>query len=289
MLNTKIRSYAKINPLLFIGDKREDNYHDILTVYQTVSIYDELHIKIEKGKRGVEISSNRDIPLDSSNLVYKAIEFFYEEFSPEEYFFRVFIDKRIPSGGGMGGGSSNAGVILLFLKNFFKIKSNKRVFKVASRVGSDVPFFLLGGTVMGTGRGDRVSKIRELGNEDFLAVFTGKHYPTEKMYSLFDEKCKKLDMNLIKFTERMVDIYNNGYASFYNDFDRLLQFYDRDLFELFNFLQSEGFKPMLSGSGSTFLIFGKDLNRAKKLLPESFKVEKLEFVNGSEYERLLFS
>ena len=289
MLNIKIRSYAKINPLLFIGDKREDNYHNIFTLYQTVSIYDELHIRIEEGKRGVEISSNRDIPLDNSNLVYKAIEFFYEEFNPEEYFFKVFIDKRIPSGGGMGGGSSNAGVVLLFLKNFFNIKSNKRVFKVASKIGSDVPFFLLGGTVIGLGRGDRVSKIRDLPNEDFLAVFTGRHYPTEKMYSLFDEKCKKTEMDLVKFTERMVEVYNDGHSSFYNDFDRLLEFYDKDLYELFNFLKSEGFRSMLSGSGSTFLIFGKDLNRAKKLLPESFKVEKLGFINGSEYERLLFS
>lgn len=289
MTNIKLRSFAKINPLLYIGDKREDNYHNIFTVYQTVSIYDEIDLTIEEGKKGIEISSNRDIPLDNSNLVYKAIELFLKEFNINHFYFKVFIDKRIPAGGGMGGGSSNAGVVLLFLEKFFKVKSTKRMFKVASKVGSDVPLFLLGGTVMGTGRGDKVTKIRDLPDTEFLAVFTGKHYPTEKMYSLFDERCEKTDMDLIMFSERVLSVYKKGYHGFYNDFDKLLEFYDRDLFDLFKFLQSKGFKPMLSGSGSTFLIFGEELSKARKLLPGNFKTEKLEFVSGSEYEKLVFS
>ncbi len=289
MRNIKLKSFAKINPLLYIGDKREDNFHNIFALYQTVSVYDEIDLTIEEGKRGIEISSNRDIPLDNSNLVYKAIELFLKEFNIGQFYFRVFIDKRIPAGGGMGGGSSNAGVVLLFLENFFKIKSTKRMFKVASMVGSDVPLFLLGGTVMGTGRGDKVTKIRDLPDTEFLAVFTGKHYPTEKMYSLFDEKCEKTGMDLIKFSEKVLSVYRKGYNDFHNDFDKLLEFYDKDLFDLFKFLQSKGFKPMLSGSGSTFLIFGKELNKARKLLPDNFKTEKLEFVSGSEYGRLIFS
>ncbi|BBB32588.1 4-diphosphocytidyl-2-C-methyl-D-erythritol kinase [Thermotomaculum hydrothermale] len=288
MTTFKLKSFAKINPLLYISEKREDGYHNLFTLYQTVSIFDEIDLTIEKGKKGIEISSNRDIPLDSSNLVYKAIELFVEEFKVEPCFFKVFIDKRIPPGGGMGGGSSNAGAVLYFLKKHFKIKANKRILDLAAKIGSDVPLFLLGGTVMGTGKGDRVTKIKDLVNTEFLAVFTGKHYPTEKMYSLFDEKCEKTDIDLIKFSEIVLNTYKKGYHSFYNDFDRLLQYYDRDLFELFAYLKSKGYKPMLSGSGSTFIIFGEDLSRAKKFLPENFKAVKLEFVSGSDYERLLF-
>ncbi len=288
MSTIKLKSYAKINPLLFIGDKREDGYHNIYTLYQTISIYDEIDISIEKGKTGIEISSNKDIPLDSNNLVFKAIDFFLQEFNIDSHFFRVFIDKRVPAGGGMGGGSSNAGVVLFFLKKYFGVKSNKRIFKIASQIGSDVPLFLLGGTVMGTGRGDKVTKIKDLPNTEFLAVFTGRHYPTEKMYSLFDKNCKKSNMDLIKFSEKILSLSKEGYSGFYNDFDRLLEFYDKDLFDLFKFLKDRGLKPMLSGSGSSFIVFGNELTRAKKLLPANFETIKLEFVNGNEYERLLF-
>ncbi len=288
MTTVKLKSFAKINPLLFIREKREDGYHNIFTLYQTVSIFDEIELSIEKGRKGIEISSNRDIPLDSSNLVYKAIELFLDEFKVKPHFFRIFIDKRVPAGGGMGGGSANAGAVLLFLKKYFRVKSDKRILKVAGEVGSDVPLFLLGGTVMGTGKGEKVTKIKDLPNTEFLAVFTGKHYPTEKMYSLFDEKCQPLEMDLIKFSERVLSVYRKGYEGYYNDFDRLLEYYDKDLFELFGFLKAKGFKPMLSGSGSTFLVFGKDLNSAKRFLPANFNAVKLEFVSGSEYEKLLF-
>ncbi len=283
----KLKSFAKINPLLFIGDKREDNYHDIFTLFQTVSIYDEIDIEIEEGKTGIDISSNRDIPLDNSNLVYKAVEFFQEEFSIKPHYFRIFIDKRIPTGGGMGGGSSNAGVVLLFLKNFFKVKYDKRILKIASKIGADVPFFLYGGTAMGLERGDRITKIKDLSNCDFLAVFTGKHYPTEKMYSLFDLKCEKREIDLPAFSEYVSSLYKKGYKGFYNDFDKVLEFYDPELAELFDYLQAKGYKAMLSGSGSTFLIFGENLSRAKKLLPEKFKVEKSSFVSGGDYEKLV--
>ncbi len=288
MKTFKLRSFAKINPLLFVRDRRHDGYHNIYTVFQTVSLYDEIEVEIEEGKNGIFISSNRDIPSGSDNLVYRAIDLFLKEFDVGSYLFRVFIDKRIPSGGGMGGGSSNAGAILLFLEKFFEIKARKKIENIASSIGSDIPAFLYGGTVMGLERGDRVTRIKDFPASDFIAIFPKKHYSTAKMYSLFDTYCEKSGLTLTEFTETVSLLYVKGRLAFHNDFDCVLKHYDKELYELFEFLKRDGFTVMLSGSGSTFLIFGDDLKSAKKLIPGSFSFEFLSFVNGSEYEKSLF-
>ena len=284
-----LKSFAKTNPLLFVGSKREDGFHSLFTFYQTLSLYDKIVLEIEKGEFEITLSSNAKIPLNADNLVYKAIESFCSLYGIRDRSFKVFIEKSIPQGGGLGGGSSNAGAVLKALAGYFGTGMSASLFNIASLIGSDVPFFLYGGSCLGLGRGEIVFPVRDLEYTDFLAVFPGKHFATGKMYSLFDLSGEFDNLTENEFSKKVADIYQKGYRAFYNSFEKILEKADSDVFSVFSKLKKNGFFPFLSGSGSVFLIFGDNLEKAESFIPASYKVLKANFLNGKEYERLLFN
>ena len=140
----RVASYAKINWSLRITGRRDDGYHDLETIFQTISLHDVLTFR--EADRLSITCDDPTIPWDDTNLVMRAARTLG---SPPV---AIELRKRIPAGGGLGGGSSNAAATLVALSNMFEIE--KPLHEIAMSLGSDVPFFLVGGTAYATGRGE---------------------------------------------------------------------------------------------------------------------------------------
>jgi 4-diphosphocytidyl-2-C-methyl-D-erythritol kinase len=178
-----IRSFGKINLFLDIICKRSDGYHNIESVFQSVDLHDELSIELLPS--GLEVScDNPDIPSDSRNLAAKAFLAIREVLNYRGGV-RISIKKRIPAGAGLGGGSSNAAVVLEAFNHLLQSGlSEKELCQIAQRLGADVPFFLHGGLAAVWGIGERVMPLPPP-SKDFLviAVPSGVSVPTALAYS----------------------------------------------------------------------------------------------------------
>jgi 4-diphosphocytidyl-2-C-methyl-D-erythritol kinase len=157
-----VRSFAKINLGLCIGARREDGFHELLTVYQTIGLHDVIRVSVGRGS-GIEIRcSDPRVPKDTSNTCYRIVEKAMQGLGAKG---RVVVDieKRLPVQGGLGGASGNAVAALLALERVLKkdLSAVERL-RIAAEVGSDLPLFLVGGTVLGVGRGEQVYPLEDL-------------------------------------------------------------------------------------------------------------------------------
>ena len=154
-----LRSPAKINLFLEPLAKRADGYHEIVTVMQTIDLCDE--VAIELTDDGIELECDHpDVPSGPENLAWRAAEAFMAD-AGIKLGVRIGLRKRIPPGGGLGGGSSNAAIALLGLSELTgRPLTRGQLAEVAASLGSDVPFFLCGGTALCTGRGEQVEALR---------------------------------------------------------------------------------------------------------------------------------
>ena len=155
----KEKAYAKINISLDVTGRREDGYHDMAMIMQTVSLCDELTISI--GGEGVSARSNlRFIPGDERNLAVKAAVKYLEAAGERDKGVSIDIRKNIPVGAGMGGGSADAAAVLRGMNRAFGGRlSEETLMSLAADTGSDVAFCLVGGTMLATGRGERLSPL----------------------------------------------------------------------------------------------------------------------------------
>jgi 4-diphosphocytidyl-2-C-methyl-D-erythritol kinase len=157
-----VRSFAKINLGLRIGALREDGFHELLTVYQTIGLHDVIRVSLERGS-GIEIRcADPRVPKDSSNTCYRIVERAMQALDVRGHIV-IDIEKRLPVQGGLGGASANAVAALLGLERVVKkaLPAEERL-RIAAEVGSDLPLFLVGGTVLGLGRGERVYPLEDL-------------------------------------------------------------------------------------------------------------------------------
>ena len=172
----QVRSYAKINWALRITGKRPDGYHDLETLFQTISLHDTLAFR-----RADAFSFDCDVPWlprDESNLVVRAVR---KLGTPPV---SIALTKRIPSGGGLGGGSSNAAATLVALNEMFAMGRNRNeLASIALELGSDVPFFLVGGTAFATGRGEMLTPMPAAAPIPLLLVFPKERVSTAQAFS----------------------------------------------------------------------------------------------------------
>jgi 4-diphosphocytidyl-2-C-methyl-D-erythritol kinase len=148
------KSPAKINLGLYLLKKRVDGYHDILTLFQTINHFDIITFTKNRLSDLIIHSEGIPIPQNRDNLIYKAYDIFKKHMHLEGGV-EVNVEKRIPTGAGLGGGSSNAASTLTALNLLFETDlSPKQLEKMAAEIGSDVPFFIQGGTAVGEGRGE---------------------------------------------------------------------------------------------------------------------------------------
>ena len=193
MMVYKAKAYAKINLFLDITGKRNDGYHELDSVFQSVSLFDE--ISVELTSEGISVTCDNNELSGKDNIVYKACELFIKDIS---YCggVSVHIKKNIPVAAGLGGGSADAAATLLLLNNIFSSPiSEERLLELALRLGADVPFCVKGGTARVNGIG-----------ESFVSVPTPElHYvllkernkqSTAKMFSVIDEIGYSTDFNI---------------------------------------------------------------------------------------------
>ena len=174
-------SFAKINLCLRVLGKRADGFHELFTVFQTVSLHDS--ISFEASNR-LTLSCNRKfIPTGGKNLIIRAAKLL-QKLSGVKRGAKMHLVKRIPSPGGLGGGSSNAAAALIGLSRLWELKvPAEDLYKMAAELGSDVPFFLYGGTAIGSGRGSEIEQLEDIQREKLLIVTPNIQVSTPKAFA----------------------------------------------------------------------------------------------------------
>ena len=157
-----VRSFAKINLGLALGPRREDGFHELRTVYQTIALHDRVRVEVASG-RGIEIRCGHlDVPENDSNTCHRMAELVLGALGARRHV-TIHIEKRLPVQGGLGAASSNAAATLFGLERALKARlPDAERMRLAAAVGSDVPLFLVGGTVLGLGRGEEVYPLEDL-------------------------------------------------------------------------------------------------------------------------------
>ncbi|HET6349922.1 MAG TPA: 4-(cytidine 5'-diphospho)-2-C-methyl-D-erythritol kinase [Candidatus Krumholzibacteria bacterium] len=174
---------AKVNLSLEVIRRREDGYHEIETIFQCIDLADTIHVEFTSDANIDIECSAPDIPVDERNLCHRAVVAMRPLAGPS-LGARMRIEKRIPSGAGLGGGSSNAAGILRAVCHALRLDvPRERLEKVAAGLGSDVPFFLYGGTMLGRGRGEVLTPLEPLKSGTFLVVKPAVSIPTAWVYA----------------------------------------------------------------------------------------------------------
>src|SRR5579863_399861 len=188
-MTVTVRSFAKINLGLRIGAAREDGFHELLTVYQTIALHDVIRVSVERGS-GIEIHcEDPRVPKDESNTCFRIVEKALEALRARGRVV-VEIEKRLPVQGGLGGASANAGACLVALERALKKQlPAEEQFRIAAEVGSDVPLFLVGGTVLGVGRGEQVYPLPDLPAMACVVVTPEVGVSTPKAFAEWDRLC----------------------------------------------------------------------------------------------------
>ncbi len=187
-MTVTIRSFAKINLGLRIGAAREDGFHELLTVYQTIALHDVIRVSVGRGA-GIEIRcADSRVPLDESNTCFKIAERARAALSAKGRVV-IEIEKRLPVQGGMGGASSNAVATLLALERAVRksLPAAERL-RIAAEVGSDLPLFLVGGTVLGVGRGEQVYPVVDFPGTACVVVTPEVGVSTPKAFAEWDRQ-----------------------------------------------------------------------------------------------------
>lgn len=244
------KAYGKINLALRITGRRDDGYHDIDTVFQSIGLYDT--IRLEPADC-VEIScSEPALPCDRSNLAYKA----YEALRPYckgKAGVRIHIVKKIPIAAGLAGGSTDCAAVLRGLNRLWHLGlSYDQLCRIGARLGADVPFCIRGGTARGTGIGEILKKLPSLPDWPVLIVHPHVAVHTARAYSLFDSQDVQspVDINAQEEAVR-AGLLERITAALGNTFEELVI---PDVPEISHFkqlLRREGLKPLMSGSGPT--------------------------------------
>lgn len=182
-LHVAAPAFAKINLALDLLHERPDGYTEIATVFQTVGLADLLDIELWRAGDGVELEVRGPRPCpDEENLALRAARSFVQRFgSPGRLLIRL--EKRIPSGAGLGGGSADAGAVLRALAGMAPGASGTGLAELAGRLGADVPYFLTGGLALGRGRGERLELLPDLPRRPVVLVQWGKPLNTGQVYA----------------------------------------------------------------------------------------------------------
>jgi len=181
-------AFAKLNLTLDILGKREDGYHDLQSVMQTISIRDDVEIDIGTGKPWKLLCSDESIPTDERNLAWKAAKVYCDTMHKDPDGLEIRILKRIPSGAGMGGGSADAAAVLRALnRHYGNPLSIFALAELGAQVGSDVPFCTLCGTAMVEGRGERLRKLPDMPDCIFVVCKPDFSVSTPELYRKIDE------------------------------------------------------------------------------------------------------
>ncbi|MFM1757570.1 MAG: hypothetical protein RL193_147 [Actinomycetota bacterium] len=209
--SVEVQVPAKVNLQLSVGPKESDGYHEVVTVFQAISLFDNL--KISRSNQ-FEINLKGDyvngVPTDQSNLVYKAVQLMSEKFDTDNSL-EIEITKSIPVAGGMAGGSADAAATLLGIDQLFGLGLSKdELGEVARKLGSDVPFILHGGTAVGRGRGDEITPALSRGNYHWVIAVSSNGLSTPAVYGECDRLRTGLDIKAPSLHDELLQALLSG-------------------------------------------------------------------------------
>jgi 4-diphosphocytidyl-2-C-methyl-D-erythritol kinase len=287
-----IKSYAKINWALDVLFKREDGYHELRTIYQTVSLHDTLTLSPTAGAIEIVCDDAR-VPCDQSNLVYQAAARLRQA-TGGRLGARIEIAKRIPVAAGMGGGSSNAAATLLGLEKLWQVNLGEAErFEIAANLGSDVPLFLIGGTLLGIGRGEEVYALEELECANLLLVNPGIAVSTAAAYSSLRRLTREASPRKIPFAFFAAKGNRELPLVARNDFEEVVLVTHPEIAEVKERLQRLSAKlALLSGSGSTVFAVFDNLEMSERAQQEmralGYWAEPARTIGRKEYQSSIF-
>ncbi len=263
MDSIEVKANAKINLALAVKYKREDGYHEIESIYQEIDFHDKLTLK---KATGIKFSTNsEDLQNESSNLCITAARLLIEAFDLPGM--NIRLEKNLPIGAGLGGGSSDAAAVLKGgLELYGRETSDKKVQYLAEKIGSDVPFFLNGGTACGSGRGEILKNVQIKADYHVLLILPDIKISTIWAYKNLNLALtrKNHDYKFKGFTIQNLDLIHFR-SEFYNDFENLvfkhhpqLAIVKVELYEL------EADYASLSGSGSALYGLYSSFSKAEE-------------------------
>lgn len=252
MRKLRVECPAKINLTLEIVNKREDGFHNIKSIMQTISLYDYLNIELnDSSETKIVLSGNSfEIPYDEKNLVYRAAKLFMEKINKNAEI-RIYIEKNIPIAAGLAGGSTDAAGTILGLNELFdRPLKNEDLHKLCANLGSDLNVCLQGGTMLATSRGEVIEKLNSI--QKNLTLIKPKYLgiSAKEAYTKYANKEFKPKYNM---TEKMLEALkkNEDISQYlYNDLEYAI--FD-DYKELQN-IKAAVPNSIMSGSGSTYFV-----------------------------------
>jgi len=183
---------AKVNLQLSVGPLGADGFHEVTTVFQAISLFDDVTVATAQKGEGIKISitgqTSGGVPADNSNLAVKAAQLMIKNYNlPEDLVIKL--KKEIPVAGGMAGGSADAAGVIVGLDSLFELGLSRDVMEsVGSKIGSDVPFSICGGVAIGTGRGDQITPALAKGSYNWVLALSGQGLATPSVY----QECDRL-------------------------------------------------------------------------------------------------
>lgn len=250
--NISLFSPAKLNLFFRVLRRREDQFHEIASLFQTISLGDNLHISLAEKEE--LFCNDPSIPLDEKNLVSKAISLFRRK-SNLDFHVKVDLHKKIPVESGLGGGSSNAATALWGLNALLKTGfSDKELQGLSSEIGSDVPFFFSHGVAYCQGRGEMVEDLLPLPNKTLFLAKPQFGLGTPQVY----RNCRPESFSP-RDPKQIIEGFYHGEPVYFNDLETSAFELAPSLVDLKEKLIESGFeKVVMTGSGTSFFCFGKD-------------------------------
>ena len=242
-MKTLYKSYAKLNLNLYVGPPQIGGLHHLCSVFQTISLHDDVTITPAKTTHSVQFNG-LDVPKD--NTCTQVLDLLQDRLSQ---YWHIKIDKHIPAGAGLGGGSSNAATLLMALNELESLNLTiDEMATIASQVGSDVPFFLHGGQAQVSGTGDRIKpNISLIDAIYFVLILPNIHCSTASVYKTLDDKGHFDDLDQLNLTDLAVIGFNRLFQPACSVASELFGLYKK----INTFFPNQVF---MSGSGSTLFI-----------------------------------
>lgn len=242
---TRLNSFAKLNLSLLVYKPLKNNYHPLRSIFQTINLHDTLSITPQSQKKLTITSNNPNVPHDEKNILHKV----YANTIGLENGFQIHIQKDIPMGGGLGGGSTNAAAFITYLKKFYPhtIK-NLTDKKISLNIGADVPYFLYGKTALVGGIGEKITPIPQRITTNFLLILPHIHCDTKTIYQCYDTQIHTLK----KSGKTPIWMLKNHIG--HNDLKAVVFSLNPELQQLETLLSEQNVPLYMSGSGSTLFI-----------------------------------
>ncbi len=212
-----VRVPAKINLQLAVGPLGSDGFHEVTTVFQAISLFDDVSIKFAEAGSGIGLTlsgaTSAGVPADDENLAVRAAKLMAEKFDLTSDL-AIHLKKEIPVAGGMAGGSADAAGVIVAMDALFELGlSRDEMELIAAQLGSDVPFGISGGIAIGRGRGDQLTPALSRGNYFWVLALAGQGLSTPAVYQECDRLREGLDVSRPQVSDSMMQALRAGDAT----------------------------------------------------------------------------